>query len=238
MIKKTDFKVALAACIAVAGLLSAPPAKAQGPVGGAAISGAPGPGVPNFNGKWINATPMIGLKTIQGAPPPLNAKGKAEYAKHKANMKSDPNNLCQMQGEPRLLYTAYPFLILQYDQHVDFVHEVNHTFRIVNFGAAIDPDADPIWLGHATARWDGSTLVIDSAVFNDRTWLDYTGLPHGEKLKTEERYSLSADGQTINGVVQIDDPQFYSRPWSTAFTLKKQPGFSLRQFACIADHRM
>jgi hypothetical protein len=228
----------LSATLAVLSGAAVAPALAQGPVGGAPMFGAPAPGAPNLTGKWINATPMIALKTVQGKDPPLNAKGRAEFAKHKANLKADPNNLCQMQGEPRLLYTAYAFLILQYQTHVDFVHEVNHTFRIVRFGATLDPDSDPIWLGHSSARMDSKALVIDSVNYNDKTWLDYQGLPHSDQLKTQERYTLSADGDTVNGTVVIDDPQDYSRPWTTAFTLKKMPGSTLRQFACADDHKM
>ena len=181
---------------------------------------------------------MVGLKTVDGKDPPLTAAGRALLARHRANPKDDPVTLCQIQGVPRILYTGYAFLILQYRTHVDFVHEVNHTFRIVKFAEKLDPDSDPLWLGHGSARIDGKSLVIDSIGYNDKTWLDYKGLPHGEKLKTQERYTLAADGETINGTVLIDDPQFYSRPWTTAFTLNKLPGTSLRQMACIDDHKM
>jgi hypothetical protein len=197
-------------------------------------------GVPNFTGKWINATPEAALKTSDGKAPPLNAKGKEEYAKNKKDKAAgmDPLTLCHMHGEPRLLFTKYPFLIMQYGNHVDFLHQANHTFRITYFDAKLDPDADPIWLGHPTAKWDGKTLVIDAAEYNAETWLDYSGLPHGEKLTTEERYTLSADGKTINGTVKIADPDYYSKPWTAAFTLKKEPGYSLEQFSCMADHKM
>jgi hypothetical protein len=196
-------------------------------------------GVPNLTGKWINATPEAPLKATSGAIP-LTAKGKEAYAKNKADKAKgdDPLTLCHMHGEPRLLFTKYPFLIMQYGNHVDFLHQANHTFRITYFGAKLDPDADPIWLGHPTAKWDGKTLVIDADNYNDETWLDYSGLPHGEKLQTEERYNLSADGKTINGTVKITDPEFYSKPWTAAFTLKKQPGYSLEQYSCMADHKM
>jgi hypothetical protein len=229
----------LSAVAAGLALMASMPATAQpaGPVGGAPIFDAP-QGVPNFSGKWINAKPEAALTTVEGAAPPLNAAGQAEYAKHKADKKADPINECLLQGEPRLLYTKRPFLIMQYGKHVDFVHEVNHTFRITYFNDKIDPDGDPQWLGHPTAKWEGKTLVINSELFNDQTWLDYSGLPHGLKLKTEERYELSADGKTIHGVVKIDDPEFYSKPWTTAFTLIKQPGFELIQRACMADHVM
>ena len=242
MINKTKTMTALkvsAAAIAGLALMAAPAlAQSSGPVGGAPIFGAPKPGVPNLTGKWINATPMIQLKTAAGAPAPLNAAGKAAYAKHKADKKNDPINSCFMQGEPRLLFTKYPFLILQYENHVDFVHQANHTFRITYFGETLDPEADPTWLGHPTAKWEGKTLDIFSNQYNAETWLDYSGLPHGEKLTTDEKYTLSADGKTIKGTVKITDPEFYSKPWTAAFTLNKMPGVALEQYACMADHHM
>jgi hypothetical protein len=233
----TALKVSALAGVAGLALAAAAPAFAQsGPVGGAAISDLPPKGMPNLTGKWINAKPMSALS----AAAPLNAAGKKAYADNKAAKAKgkDPINECLMHGEPRLLFTKYPFLIMQYGKHVDFLHAANHTFRITYFGAELDNDADPTWLGHPTAKWDGKTLVIFSNQFNNLTWLDYTGLPHGEKLTTEERYKLSADGKTINGTVKITDPEFYSKPWTAAFTLVKQPGYKLEQYSCMADHHM
>ncbi|HEY4029481.1 MAG TPA: hypothetical protein VGM25_04000 [Caulobacteraceae bacterium] len=218
---------------------AAPARSGPATAGGAVISDQP-KGVPNMTGKWINATPMVTLKTSSGAAPPLTAMGKTEYEQHKKDKVAgkDPIDACLIQGEPRILFTKYPFLIMQYGKHVDFLHQANHTFRITYFGEKLDPDADPIWLGHSTAKWDGKTLVIDGGNYNAETWLDYSGLPHGEKLKTEERFNLSADGATINGTVKITDPDFYTQPWTANFTLKKQPGYSLEQFSCMADHKM
>lgn len=234
---KTRLKVVLlSAAVSVLGAGAA--LAQQGAVDGAPIFGAPPAGATNLTGKWINATPEAALMTEQKKAPPLNAKGKVEYAKHMANPKSDPNLLCQLQGEPRLLFTAYPFLILHYQDHIDFVHEVNHTFRIVPFGQPLDPESDPLWLGHASAKLDGKAVVIDGINYNDKTWLDYKGLPHGNKLKTQERYTLSDDGRTISGTVSIDDPEYYSRPWTATFTLKKLPGSTLAQYSCAADHKM
>jgi hypothetical protein len=231
---------ALSACTLALTLAAAPAMAADARAGGTTIHDAPGKDLPNFTGKWINATPEAMLKASDGAAAPLNAKGKEEYAKNKKAKAAgdDPLTLCHMHGEPRLLFTKYPFLIMQYGKHVDFLHQANHTFRITYFGAKLDPDADPIWLGHPTAKWDGKTLVIDADNYNDETWLDYSGLPHGEKLATEERYNLSADGKTINGTVKITDPEYYSKSWTAAFSLKKEPGYSLEQFSCMADHKM
>ena len=107
------------------------------------------------------------LLTTDGKEPPLNAAGKAEYAKRQAALKAgdkkiDPMSDCLMHGTPRLLYAPYPFLILQTTRSVDFVHEANHTFRIIYWDKALPDDPDPDYLGYSIARFEGKTLVIDT----------------------------------------------------------------------------
>lgn len=198
---------------------------------------------PDFTGKWLNPKPRGQLLTAAGGEPPLNAAGKKEYARRKAALKGgdqklDPLSICLMHGIPRLMLAPYPLLILQTTRNLTFVHEVNHTFRIIYWDKAPAPeDVDPTYLGNSGAHFDGNTLVIDSVGFNDLTWLDYTGLPHGQKLTVQERYVLS-DPQTINASVTMTDPDFYSTPWTASFTLKRQPGMSLNENVCMDTHQM
>lgn len=204
----------------------------------------PAAGTPDFTGKWAMVGAVPHLLTTDGKEPPLNAVGAAEYAKRTSALKSgdrkvDPVSACLMHGIPRLLYAPYPFLILQTTRNLTFVHEANHTFRIIYWDKAppVAADVDPTYLGTATARMAGSTLIIDSVSFNDLTWLDYTGLPHGEKLTVQERYTLT-DPQTISGEIRITDPQFYSAAWTTRLTLKRQSGMSLKENVCMDTHQM
>lgn len=225
-----------AALLASAGAFSAP-----APVD-APVFEQPPAGTPNFTGKWIMAQHITHLLTSDGKEPPLNAAGKAEYARRQAALqagdrKIDPVSDCLMQGTPRLLYAPYPFLILQTTRSVNFVHEVNHTFRIIYWDKTLPDDPDPDYLGYSIARFEGATLVIDTAGFNDKTWLDYSGLPHGEKLRVQERYTL-ADSNTIKGSVTITDPDFYTAAWTTGLTLKKLPGMAIRENVCKDTHQM
>jgi hypothetical protein len=235
-------------CLPVlAAVLAALPALGadSGSAGGAApVFEQPPAGTAEFTGKWAISKPGGHLLTAEGSEPPLNTAGKAEYDKRKAALKAgdhkiDPVSTCLMHGIPRLLYAPYPFLILQTTRNLTFVHEVNHTFRIIYWDKSppAAEDVDPTYLGSAAAHIDGKTLVIDSLGFNDLTWLDYTGLPHGEKLTVQERYTLS-DPQTIAGSVRITDPQFYTAAWTTRFTLKRQPGMSLKESVCMDTHQM
>ena len=203
---------------------------------------SPAPGTPNLTGKWAMPRRVTHLLTVEGREPPLNAAGKAEYARRQAALKAgdkkiDPISDCLMHGTPRLLYAPYPFLILQTTRSVNFVHEVNHTFRIIYWDKSFPEDADPDYLGYSIAHFEGPTLVIDTIAFNDKTWLDYSGLPHGEKLKVQERYTLSGQ-DAIRGSVSITDPDYYSAPWTTNFTLKRQPGMDLKENVCMDTHRM
>lgn len=202
----------------------------------------PPAGTPNLTGKWQMPKPITHLLTTDGKEPPLNAAGKAEYDKRRAALKAgdkkiDPVSDCIMHGTPRLLYAPYPFLILQTTRSVNFVHEVNHTFRIIYWDKSPPDDPDPDYLGYSIARFEGRTLVIDTIGLNDKTWLDYSGLPHGEKLQLQERYTLT-DPHTIKGTVTLTDPDFYTAPWTTAFTLKKQPGMAIKENVCKDTHQM
>jgi hypothetical protein len=169
-------------------------------------------------------------------------RGRAEYARRQTALKAgdrkvDPISDCIMHGMPRLLYAPYPFLILQTTRSVNFVHEANHTFRIIYWDKALPEEPDPDYLGYSIARFEGATLVIDTLGLNDKTWLDYSGLPHGEKLKLQERYTLT-DPDTIQGSVRITDPDYYSGPWTTRFVFKRQPGMDLKENVCTDTHHM
>src|SRR5687768_17833917 len=38
-------------------------------------------------------------------------------------------------------------------------------------GRALETDPNPSWMGYSVGRWEADTLVVESAGFNDRTWL-------------------------------------------------------------------
>jgi hypothetical protein len=202
----------------------------------------PSPDTPNLTGKWKMPKPITHLLTADGKEPPLNAAGKTEYERRRAALRAgdrkiDPINSCLMHGTPRLLYAPYPFLILQTTRSVNFVHEVNHTFRIIYWDKTPPEDPDPDYLGYSIARFEERTLVIDTIGQNDKTWLDYSGLPHGEQLTVRERYTLT-DPNTIQGSLTLTDPQFYTAPWTTNFVLKRQPGMDIKENVCTDTHRM
>lgn len=84
-------------------------------------------------------------------------------------------------------------------------------------GRPLPKDPEPTWLGYSVGRWDGETLVIDSAGFNDRTWLDSAGHPQTESLRITERLHRRDFGH-MDFEMTIDDPKVFTKP----FTIKMQ----------------
>ena len=60
-------------------------------------------------------------------------------------------------------------------------------------------------------RWEGDTLVVDTAGFNDLGWLDACGHGHSEEMRVEERFHRRDFGH-MEAVVTITDPKMFTKP--------------------------
>jgi hypothetical protein len=84
-------------------------------------------------------------------------------------------------------------------------------------GRDLPKDPNPTWLGYSIGRWDGDTLVVTTAGFNDRAWLDSGGHPQTEALRITERMRRKDFGH-MDFEMTIDDPKAFTRP----FTIKTE----------------
>src|SRR5438093_6440608 len=91
--------------------------------------------------------------------------------------------------------------------------EGQHTVREIWMdGRKLPDDPDPRWYGYSVGRWEGDTLVVETAGFNDKTWLGAQGQPHSDEMRTIERYRR-VDHDTIQFNLTIDDPKTYTKTW-------------------------
>jgi hypothetical protein len=88
---------------------------------------------------------------------------------------------------------------------------INTHRQIYTDGRKVLADPQPAWLGYSVGRWDGDTLVVDTAGFNDKSWLDAAGHPHSEALRVEERFRRRDFGH-LDLQVTVDDPEMYTKP--------------------------
>ena len=145
--------------------------------------------------------------------------------------KDDPEANCLPTGIPR--QAPYPWRIVQTPTHVFILFEGNiHSYRQIFVDGRKHPDdPDPTWYGHSVGHYEGQTLVVDTVGFNDKFWFDFRGHPHSEKLHTLERYTRTNLG-TLTVETTIDDPTYYSKPFTVNFTARLRPGEELMEYIC------
>ncbi len=205
-------------------------AAASGPV---AALAAP----PDLTGVWSIVGRSTPLKTVAGTLPPLTSQAAVIYHEHLAlaargDRSFDDTGRCLPPGLPRLMLVHEPFEILQREKVIYFVHQLNRLPRRAYFGEPLPVDPDPAFLGFSVARWEGATLVIDSAGFREGTLLDDAGLPHSDVLHLTERYRLDQDGRTLHARFTIEDPKTFTQAWDAQADYTRRPGYEVPEEVC------
>lgn len=184
---------------------------------------------PRVGGYWEPEKTMAAFKTVDGKQPPLTAAGRSLQQQRAAQIRrgdsEDPMQLCLPPGTPRDMLSPGPFMIVQTPAKVTMLHQFRHLIRHVYLDGPLkfEEEPDPWWEGHFSGRWEGDVLIIETAGFNGNQWLDETGLPQSENMKVVERFRLTGP-DTLEDEITIEDPEFYSKPWSTRLTYRRLPG--------------
>jgi hypothetical protein len=185
------------------------------------------------------------IQTIDGGDLPLTAVGMAAYDKTIAGLKDgsiidEARKFCLPDGVPRVLATPYPFRILQSGGQVVMIHELNHQIRIVAMNKPMpkyeELITNPFYNGHSYGRFEGDTLVVETAGFNEKTFLDATGAPHTDGLRTTEHIRRISPTQ-LEIVVTVHDPEYYTRDWQARFVYTLRNDVRLEDYICGEPHR-
>ena len=103
-------------------------------------------------------------------------------------------------------------------------------------GRPLPQDPNPTWMGYSVGHWDGNTLVVESAGYNDRSWLDEDGHPHSEDLRVTERFRRPDFGH-IDLQITVDDPKAYKKPWTVNLQFNAMPGGELIEYVCDENEK-
>ena len=207
-------------------------------------------GKPDFSGIWeatsaadfdlephaarVDAPPGAGI-VEGGSIPYLPAALEQKKKNFEARDKEDPRLKGWTLGVPRGIYYPEPFQIFQRPRDLTIVHQFGHSVRTVHTNGTPHPggDRNEFWLGDSRGKWEGDTLVVDVAGFNDETWLDRAGNYHSDKLHVVERWHY-LDPNTIEYKATLDDADVYSRPWTLSVLLHRHRE---KNFQLIEDYR-
>jgi hypothetical protein len=103
-------------------------------------------------------------------------------------------------------------------------------------GRDLPVDPNPDWMGYSVGHWEGDTLVIVSAGFNDRTWLDEDGHPHTEALRVTERLRRPDFGH-LEIVRTFVDPGALAEPWTVPVKLELDADAGQLEYVCNENEK-
>ena len=201
---------------------------------------------PDLSGIYWAAEYNAKIRLVGGGELPLTAAGNAAYEKNVAGLKDGTTidaarKYCVPDGLPRVLATPYPFEIIQGPPgQITIVYELNHQVRTIRMDKPMPGEKElisfPFYNGHSVGHFEGDTLIIESAGFNDKTFVDATGAPHTDEMRTVERIRRTSPTQ-IESVITIHDPQYYTRDWQARFVYSQRNDVRIDDYACGDEHR-
>ncbi len=144
-----------------------------------------------------------------------------------------PSEKCLPHGIPDAMLTrTLPFKMIQTaGVTIILFEEFNNWRQVFTDGRPLPVDPEPAWLGYSIGRWDKDEFVIETAGFNDKSWLDAGGTPHTEALRTTERFRRHDFGH-MDVEFTFDDPKTFTRKWSTTVKFILQPDTDLLENQC------
>jgi hypothetical protein len=196
-------------------------------------------GKPDFSGLWSPEINPYRFDVIQDLKDEAIFRPAAEaifMERVKDFRKDDPVTNCLPGGPADMLSTTYR--IIQSPSVVALLYE-SGTGRYRQFymdGRTLPKDPNPTWLGYSVGRWEGDTLVVDSAGFNDRTWLDRAGHPHSENLRVSERFRRVDFGH-IQYQITFDDPETLTKPLTFSLAVNYRPDTDMLENVCNENNR-
>ena len=201
---------------------------------------------PDISGTYWATQYNAKLQIVGGGDLPLNDAGKKAYQMNQAGLKDGSitdaaRKFCVPDGIPRSLATPYPFEIIQAPPgQITIVHELNHQIRVVAMDKPLPSFQElipfPFYNGHSVGHFEGDTLVIQTAGFNEKTFLDATGAPHSDMMVTTERVRKTGANQ-LEDVVTIHDPDYYTKDFSARFVYALRNDVRLEDYVCGEQHR-
>ena len=162
-----------------------------------------------------------------------------EELRRKLPVTKDPAFWCTPVGVPHIYNNGiHPFEILQTPARTFIFYEADRTWRTVwTDGRSIPDEAEDLWMGYSIGRWEGEEFVVESAGFNDKTWLLLgEGSPHSTKLRVTERFRR-VDRDNLQIKFTLTDPDYYEGPWTLTGNFRRQPKWELDETFCVPDEQ-
>jgi hypothetical protein len=191
----------------------------------------------DLSGAWVGP----GTSNKPDPAPPMTPAGEAIAKQRKAyssatdpgssqdgppGASNDPYITCDPLGFPRSVLTyavtnrggvlfgsAPGRILIAYEQQRAW-REIWMDGRALPKAVDVRGAPESRYYGYSVGHWENdNTLVIDTTGLDERPWLDTEGHPRSSMAHIQERYTR-VDQYNIQLTVTVDDPKFYTRPWT------------------------
>jgi hypothetical protein len=202
-------------------------------------------GKPDLSGIWMadrSSAKYLGDLSADFKPGefPIQPWAEALSKERMAEGHASPGTHCLPIGIPsfNVISGIYPLKIVQESDLVIILYEPFSIFRQIHLdGRTLPKDPNPTWMGYSVGRWEGEVLVVDSAGFNGKIWLDQVaGHPSTEALHLTERFRRRDFGH-LELTLTIDDPKAYTKPWTVTVKMQISPDTELMEGICNENEK-
>ena len=190
---------------------------------------------PVANRSTSGPQPMMQLLT------PAGEKAVAAYDPFKDDptFRCDPVAIRRVWGAP-----GTPLEIVRQGNDVVLHHEWMDVRRVVHMNMKDHPKEGPrSSLGHSIGRFDGDTLVIETANYSRGVLNQYVeqpgqptkGLLHSAALTSVERVHLDAARQRLVVEIDLADPEFFKQPFPRSTNEYAPSSLKIEPFNCSPE---
>jgi hypothetical protein len=125
----------------------------------------------------------------------------------------NPQANCISVSSPVIMvYMVHTELELLADRVVMHSDWMNVDRIIYTDGRGHPPNGERTPQGHSIGRWDGDTLVMDTALFSEHSGGLVVGVPSGPQKHIAERLTLSEDRTALLYEFELQDPDYLREP--------------------------
>jgi hypothetical protein len=199
-------------------------------------------GKPDLSGLWLPDENGYSGNVIQEVKDEAIFRPEAEavYLMRVADFSVSPHSHCLPEGPHQILGTGGPdhslYRIMQSPNMVAILFEGGGFRQVFLDGRTLPKDLSPTWNGYSIGHWDRDTLVVESAGFNDISWLDEAGHPHTEDLRVTERFQRTDFGH-MRFEVTFDDPKVLIKPLTRSIGVKYAADTEMLEYICNEGER-
>lgn len=122
---------------------------------------------------------------------------------------------CRSAGVPGFDVTLSGALFIRQSRDkVTMIFDGNAETRHIWLDVGHSENLRPTGYGESVGHYEGDTLVVDTIGVTGDTYIDNWRTPHSDKLHVMERWRLLEDGEKLEIMITISDPEAFYEPFT------------------------